>query len=68
MATHFSPWVEEPGRLQFTGPQRDGNDSVTKCACVCARARAHTHTHNLFAKPLHGRLFHSECGRQDGIR
>ena len=35
MATHFSilawkiPWMEEPGRLQFMGPQRVGHDWVT---------------------------------------
>ena len=38
MAAHSSilawkiPWIEEPGRLQFMGPQRVGHDSVTEHA------------------------------------
>ena len=44
MATHSSilaweiPWTEEPGGLQSMGPQRVGQDRVTK-------THTHTHTH-----------------------
>ena len=28
------PFIKEPGRLQFTGSQRDGHDLATEHACI----------------------------------